>query len=182
MNNIDKNSFLDAKNALLLVRQLSRIDRERESNQWLDALLADEERANGYSSKVPLLNQASFLAMADATIVWLRESYFKDECAKRKLAKRTQSIFDDQTLTIEIGPKAKGIDKENSDELVRRVRNSLGHAKVEIKEHTFLFTDINPRDKDDWAKIEMSWAAVGKLCESVIWAGNDLLYPATSGA
>jgi hypothetical protein len=73
MKGIDEGAFLDAKNALLLVRQLARLDKERESNQWLDRLLSDVEQQNGYSSKVPLLNQAAFLSMAYSTLVWLRD-------------------------------------------------------------------------------------------------------------
>ncbi|MCR9116604.1 MAG: hypothetical protein NXI22_06605 [bacterium] len=181
MSDANKNPFLDAKNALLLMRQLARLDEERGSNNTLDEILTEEERANGYASKVPLLNQAAFLAITYSTLVWLRESYFKDDPARTTLGKRVESIFDDPTLAIKTGPKAREIGKNNPTELVRRVRNSLGHASVEIEKRTFRFTDTNPRDHDDWAEIEMSWRTVGQLCESVIGAGNDLLYPEASG-
>ena len=181
MSDANKNAFLDAKNALLLMRQLARLDEERGSNSRLDEIMAEEERAAGYSLKVPLLNQAAFLAIAYSTLVWLRESYFKDDPARTTLKRRVENIFDDPTLAIKTGPKAIEISKSNPTELVRRVRNSLAHADVEIEERTFRFTDKNPRDSNDWAEIEMSWPAVGQLCESVIGAGNDLLYPESNG-
>lgn len=181
MKDANKNAFLDAKNALFLMRQLARLDEERGANNRLDEILTEEEKANGYTSKVPLLNQAAFLAIAYSTLVWLRESYFKDDPTRVTLGKRVESIFDDPTLAIRTGPKAREISKTNPTELVRRVRNSLGHASVEIGELTFCFTDTNPRDPEDWAEIEMSWPSVGQLCESVIGAGNDLLYPESDG-
>jgi len=180
MNDTENVAFLDAKNVLLLVRKLARLDRERSSNRWLDGILADEEQKSGYKLKVPLLNQAAFLAMAYSALVWLRESYFINERAKKTLSDRVERIFDDSTLVVNTGPKAKKIDKSCPLELVRRVRNSLGHASVEIKERTFLFIDTNPRNSDDWAKIEMSWATVGQLCEFVILTCNDLLYGAAN--
>ncbi len=181
MNNTTKNAFLDAKNMLLLMRQLQRLDEERRSNTRLDELLTEVEKANGYSSKVPLVNQAAFLAMAYSTLVWLRESYFKCADVQATLEKRVAWIFDEPTLTVKLGKDAKVIDKDHPTELVRRVRNALGHASVEIKDQTFRFSDKNPSNKNDWACIEMSWETLGKLCEGVIFAGNDLLYPAESG-
>jgi len=182
MSAANMNAFLDAKNGLLLMRQLARLDEERGSNKRLDEIMTDEEKANGYTSKVPLLNQAAFLAFAYVTLVWLRESYFKDGPAKTTLGKRVESIFDDPTLKIKTGRDAGEISKGNPTELVRRVRNSLGHASVEIGERTFRFTDTNPNHTQrDWAEIEMSWPTVRQLCKSVIGAGNDLLFLKSNG-
>jgi hypothetical protein len=176
MTQPDKRAFLDAKNTLLLVRQLARLDHERLSNERLHAILTEEEKKNGYSRQVPLLNQAAFLALAYSAFVWLRESYFKDDSAKEKIANHVAWIFDDPSLKIVTGPKSQSIDKANPQRLVRRVRNSLGHASVEIDDDAFVFTDTDPRCDKNWVTIRMSWAALGKLSESIIFAGNDLLY------
>jgi hypothetical protein len=174
----DKGAFQDARNALLLARQLARLNHERKTNKWLDGVLTEVELENGYHSPVPLVNQATFLAMCYATLVSLRESYFKDASATALLVKRVSTVFDDPTLRITTGPSSTPINRANAVQLIRRVRNSLGHGSFEISNTTFIFRDDNPRDADDWAEIEMQWATLGKLSESIIYAGNDLLYPA----
>ncbi len=177
MTQIDKNAFLDAKNSLLMARILARLDNERLGNKWLDEIVSEVEKANGYERKVPLVNQAVFLAMAYSTLVWLRESYFNENPqVKSVLRKRVEPLFSRHEIKIDKGEKAKDIGEKSPIEFVRRVRNALGHANVKIEENDFIFMDVNPREKKDSVEIKMSWHALGELTEMVIAAGNDVLY------
>jgi len=177
MNQVDKNAFLDAKNGLLMARVLARLENERSGNKWLDNIISDVEKANGYEEKVPLVNQAVFLAMAYSTLIWLRESYFKDKPqAKKALENRVKPLFRNHKIEIEKGKDAKEVGEESIIEFIRRVRNALGHANVSVIENSFIFEDINPRIQEDYVKITMSWHALGELTKMVIAAGNDILY------
>jgi hypothetical protein len=177
MNRVNKNAFLDAKNGLLMARVLARLESERSGNKWLDDIISDVEKANGYERKVPLVNQAVFLAIAYSTLIWLRESYFKENPqAKKALEKRVKPLFTKYRIKIDKGKDAKEVGEESIIEFIRRVRNALGHANVSVTENSFIFKDINPHKKEDCVKITMSWHALGELTEMVIAAGNDILF------
>ncbi|MDC9726606.1 MAG: HEPN family nuclease [Candidatus Thioglobus sp.] len=173
---MNKNAFLDAKNSLLMVRILARLDIERPGNEWLDKVISEVENANGYQKKVPLVNQTVFLSMAYSTLVWLRESYFKNKKAKKALSNRVMPLFSNHKIKIDKGEKAKEIGEKAPIEFIRRIRNSLGHANVSIEDNYFIFYDVNPKEKTDSVKIKMSWHALGELTEMVIAAGNDVLF------
>lgn len=177
MNQINRNAFLDAKNSLLMARLLARLNDERPNNKWLDEIISEVEKENGYEKKVPLVNQAVFLAMAYSTLVWLRESYFiNNPQAKSILEKKVKPLFSKHKIKISKGKKTKDIGENSPIEFVRRVRNALGHANIEIEENYFIFRDVNLREKEDCVEIKMSWHALGELTEMVIAAGNDVLY------
>lgn len=180
MQDFDRNAFQDTRNALLLVRILSRLQNERGSCKWLDNILRDEEKKSGYSKPVPLVNQAAFLFMLYATALWLRETYFSNKSAINILRQHVQPFLD-KGLKIEYGAAAVKFTNENAENFARRIRNALGHASITVNEKFFIFKDVNPRNKNDWVEIEMPWCIVGQYTESLIVAGNHLLYPQSTG-
>jgi hypothetical protein len=176
MQDTDKAAFQDSRNALLSARIQARLQIERGRNKWLDGVLQEEERNNGYSKPVPLVNQATFLAMLYATALWLRETYFSRESGVSVLRKHILPFVGNSDIKVTYGPKATQFTKEKSEQFARRVRNALGHASITVGENSFKFKDVNPRNQDDWVEIEMPWFAVGKYTDSLISAGNELLY------
>lgn len=176
MQDLDKAAFQDSRNALLSARIQARLQVERERNEWLDGILQEEERVNGYSKPVPLVNQATFLAMLYATALWLREAYFSKEPAVAVLRKHIQPFVANCAIKVTYGPQATRFTPEKSEQLARRIRNALGHASIVVGENSFTFRDVNSRFPDDWVEIEMPWITVGEYTESLIAAGNELLY------
>ena len=181
MVQISKTAFSDAKNFLLMARVLARLESERANNEWLDSVLSEVENENGYKEKVPLVNQCVFLSMAYSTLLWLRESYFKqDSSAKKVLEEKVKPLFLKYSIDIQKGKEAKELGDSSPIEFIRRMRNALGHANVAIEEGAFRFEDANPRDKDDYVIITMSWHALGELTEMIFSAGNEILYEKTA--
>ncbi|GAB1235463.1 hypothetical protein [Ferrigenium sp. UT5] len=176
MQAIDKAAFQDSRNALLSAKIQARLQDERRENKWLDGVLRDVERNNGFSGPVPLVNQATFLAMLYSTALWLRESYFKDQDAVVILRKHINSFVGNSDIKVAYGSSATHFSKNNPEQFARRLRNALGHASVAVNNDTFVFKDTNTRSKDDWVSIEMPWSVVGEYTMALIAAGNELLY------
>ena len=176
MQDLDKAAFQDSRNALLSARIQARLQIERGKNQWLDGVLQEVEENNGYSKPVPLVNQATFLAMLYATALWLRETYFSEEPAVAILRIHIRPFVGSSDIKVTYGPNATQFTQERSEQFARRIRNALGHASITVGENSFIFKDVNPRNQDDWVEVEMPWFIVGKYTESLIAAGNVLLY------
>jgi hypothetical protein len=176
MKDLDKAAFQDSRNALLSARIQARLQFERRNNAWLDSVLQEEEKINGYSKPVPLVNQATFLAMLYATALWLRETYFSEEPAVAILRHHIRPFVGNCDINVTYGPNATQFTQEKSEQFARRIRNALGHASITVSENSFTFKDVNPRNQEDWVEVEMPWSTVGEYTESLIAAGNALLY------
>lgn len=176
MQDLDKAAFQDSRNALLSARIQARLQIERGRNEWLDSVLQEVEKINGYSKPVPLVNQSTFLAMLYATALWLRETYFSAEPAVAILRNHIRPFVINCDIKVKYGPNATQFTQEKSEQFARRIRNALGHASIAVDENSFTFRDVNPRNQDDWVEIEMPWFTVGEYTESLIAAGNELLY------
>jgi len=176
MQQIDGAAFQDSRNALLSARIQARLQDERKDNEWLDGLLRDVEKKNGYTGPVPLVNQATFLAMLYSTALWLREAYFKDVNAVSILRKHIKSFVGNGDIGVVYGSSAKNFSGDNPEEFARRLRNAVAHASISINVDNFVFKDTNPRNSNDWVSITMPWSVVGEYMEALIAAGNELLY------
>lgn len=173
----ERAAFQDSRNTLLSARIQARLQNERKDNEWLNSVLQEEERKSGYSKPVPMVNQSTFLSMLYATALWLREKYFLEDSSVRILRKHIQPFVENKSIKFKYGPKATEFTKNRPEQFARRIRNALGHASVTVSEKSFTFKDINLRDENDWVEIEMPWPIVGAYTESLITAGNELLYP-----
>lgn len=173
----EKNVFQDTRNMLLMVRVLSRLENERKNNNSLDQLLCKVEEENGYSNRVPLINQSTFLAMLYSTALWLRESLFNDPNAVEILRKHVKPFITRSDIKITYGADAVHFTEGKSEQFSRRIRNAVAHASVEITGSEFVFRDRNTRKNDDWVQISMSWDTTGEYTSALITAGNELLYP-----
>lgn len=181
MKDIDKAAFQDSKNALLSARIQARLQDERRGNIWLDSVLREVEMSNGYSGPVPLVNQATFLAMLYSTALWLRDSYFTDKYALDILRKHIKPFIGNCKIGVAYGLSAKHFSENNSEQFARRLRNALGHASLTINNDKFIFKDTNPKDEKDWVRIEMPWSVVGEYTMALVAAGNELLYAVPIG-
>lgn len=177
MQELDKAAFQDSRNALLSARIQARLQSEREGNEWLDGVLRDEEERSGYSKPVPLVNQATFLAMLYATALWLRETYFSEPRAVAILQSHIRPFVGNSNVEVTYGSNATEFTQEKAEQFARRIRNAVAHASIEINDDTFVFKDTNPRDPDDCVAVEMPWSVVGEYTMALIAAGNKLLYP-----
>jgi hypothetical protein len=177
MNSLATSAFQDARNALLSAQIQARLQAERGNSPWLDSILREEEQRSGYARPVPLVNQATFLAMLYSTALWLRETYFKDEQAKTILRKHVAPFVGNQKVAVVYGPKAAPFSAANAERFARRVRNALGHASLTIAEDLFIFKDVNSQNLEDWVEISMTWQTTGEYTIALISAGNELLYP-----
>lgn len=182
MQDLDKAAFQDSRNALLSARIQARLQLERGRNEWLDGVLREEESSSGYSNPVPLVNQATFLAMLYATALWLRETYFSEFPAMAILQNHIRPFVGNREIMVTYGPKAAQFTQEKPEQFARRIRNAIGHASIVVGENSFTFKDVNPRNQEDWVEIEMPWSIVGKYTETLIFAGNELLYAQPSVA
>jgi hypothetical protein len=172
MAQVDRRAFADTRNSLFLIRLLDTLERRREGWPDLDALIHDEERRNGISGRVPLVNQASFLQFAYMTLVRIRAAYFEDRKAEELLELRVGSFVNQVSFGGDRNTKRTGV------ALVKLLRNALAHSRVEVGEDVFVFTDIDDRSrKPTTVTMTMSWPVLGQICQAVFQAGNDLLYP-----
>lgn len=176
MQHNDRAAFQDSRNALLSAQIQARLQDERGKSEWLDGVLQDVEKNNGYSGPVPLVNQATFLAMLYSTALWLRETYFTDQHAVEILRKHIKSFVGNNDIKFAYGSSATHFSKANSEQFARRLRNALGHASLSVNHDTFVFKDTNPRNSNDWVSIKMPWSVVGEYTMALIAAGNELLY------
>lgn len=175
MTQTNNEAFQDAKNTLLMARVLSRLENERSSNEWLDKIISEVEKENGYKTKVPLVNQSVYLTVAYSTLLSLRESYFSEKSeAEKILEERVKPLFSRHEINIERGPSAGEIGENAPATFVRRVRNALAHGRVSIEEQSFTFKDEYPKGSENWVEITMSWHALGELTDMVFAAGNDV--------
>jgi hypothetical protein len=176
MQHINRAAFQHSRNALLSAQIQARLQEERIDNEWLDNVLRDVENNNGYSAPVPLVNQATFLAMLYSTALLLRETYFTDKHAVNILRKHIKSFVGNSDIKVTYGSSAIHFSEANSELFARRLRNALGHASLEVNHDTFVFKDATPKNSNDWVSIEMLWRVVGEYTMALIAAGNELLY------
>jgi hypothetical protein len=172
MGQVDRGAFADTRDALFLIRLLDLLERRRHDWPDLDALIHDEERRNGFSSRVPLVNQASFLQFAYMTLVRIRAAYFEDRKAQELLEFRVGGFVNQVSFGGDRNTNPTGV------ALVKWLRNALAHSRVEVEEDVFVFTDTDDRSKKPTTvTMTMSWPVLGQICVAVVEAGNDLLYP-----
>lgn len=172
MDEIDRGAFADTRDALFLIRLLNSLEQHRRHIPELEALINEEERRNGFSSSVPLVNQASFLQFAYMTLVRTREAYFEGRKAEELLELKVGHFVNQ----VSFGGDR---DKERTGAaLVKWMRNALAHSRVEVDDHVFVFTDRDDRSKrPTTVTMTMPWPVLGQICEAVVSAGNALLYP-----
>jgi hypothetical protein len=172
MDQIDRGAFADTRDALFFIELLSVLERRRRDSADLEALIKGVELNNGFSTSVPLVNQASFLQFAYMTLVRTRAAYFEDSKAAELLDRRVGGLVDQVTFGGDRNKQRTGV------ALVKWLRNALAHSRVEVTEDTFVFTDTDDRSKKPTTvTMTMPWPVLGQICEAVVWAGNDLLYP-----
>jgi hypothetical protein len=175
-----KDKFLDAKNALFMIRLLNRLEQERNTNTIVDTIISDVERANGYKDRCPLINQTTFLAFAYTSLVYLKEDFFRPKTkAAQAISPRMKEFLRNINPSIERGKQASPIGPDHPIEFLRRTRNALAHSRVEIAADVFVLHDkSHQRNKgDDWVQISLSWADLGRLMEEVVFAVSDYLTP-----
>jgi hypothetical protein len=172
MDQIDRAAFADTRDALFLIRLLNTLEQRRRDSPDLEALINDVERRNGFSSSVPLVNQASFLQFAYMTLVRTRAAYFEDSKAEELLELRVRGLVNQVSFSGDRNKERTGV------ALVKWLRNALAHSRVEVGDSVFIFTDTDSRSKKPTTvTMTMPWPVLGQICEAVVLAGNDLLYP-----
>ncbi len=172
MDQVDRGAFADTRDALFLIRLLNTLEHRRDDFPDLEALIHGEERHNGFSSRVPLVNQASFLQFAYMTLVRIRAAYFEDRKTEELLELRVGGFVNQVSFGGDRNTKRTGVT------LVKWLRNALAHSRVEVGEDVFVFTDVDDMSKKPTTvTMTMSWPVLGQICEAVVQAGNDLLYP-----
>lgn len=167
--------FQHARDALFFARLIAEIDRSRESRGEVGALVSAVERANGYNSPVPLVNQTLLLQMAYMTLVYPKEGDIGMIVGKWKPGldwKRVNVIADTN------GRFAKS---EAWEQLLRTVRNSLAHSSIEVEDKRFVFTDSW---KGESVKVAFGWDFLGELTIEFFLAANEALFdvPRDGGA
>lgn len=117
-----------------------------------------------FHTEDPLLHQGTFLGFAYITLVLLWEQVKKDD------EKRTLVIgdidFNFSAIRKNSGPRKF----ESKNDYLRVLRNGLSHARVEIKDQIFVFTDIDRRIEKEDTRIEISWVNLAKLSEATMWS------------
>jgi hypothetical protein len=172
MDQIDRAAFADTRDALFLIRLLSTLEQRRRDNPELEALINEVEQLNGFSSSVPLVNQAAFLQFAYMTLVRTRAAYFEGRKAEELLELKVRGFVQQVTFG---GNRNK---ERTGATLVKWMRNALAHSRVEVNDRFFVFTDRDDRSKNPTTvTMTMPWAVLGQICEAVVSAGNALLYP-----
>ena len=167
-------TFQDARLALYLVRLLSILEQSRPTTPGLDELIREEQRRNTLSDG-RLVSQVVFLQFAYMTLVRLNERYFKDnaKCLDQRLGPYVPKVI--------ILEQHNRTSQPSATELARWLRNAFSHDHVQWREEKFWLRDENKRPKDSdkwsWVEFEIDWPVLGQICEAVVFAGNDLLYP-----
>lgn len=172
MDQIDRAAFADTRDALFFIRLLNTLEQRRRDSPELEALIRDEERRNGFSGSVPLVNQASFLQFAYMTLVRTRAAYFEGRKAEELLEVKVGHFVNQVSFGGDRNKERTGV------ALVKWMRNALAHSRVEVDDRVFVFTDRDDRGKNPTTvTMTMPWPVLGQICEAVVSAGNALLYP-----
>lgn len=177
--------YQDVRRALFSVQVLNEVQASRASVPEVDRVIADLERRAGFTSSVPLINQAAFLQMAYMTFVYPRENILGQilnppSGSKPKGGGRGWVPADgswapdlawDETVTVHGEGRVKAGDWVA---LLWTIRNALVHSDVVVEDNRFIFTD---QDKGRLlARVSLSWEALGALCMSFFKRGDAVLY------
>src|SRR5262249_4464069 len=111
---------------------------------------------------------------AYVSLVWLRES------VRAHLPRKTQDAAEralvERLSSVPI-PKGKGPRTVDSwPAVVRLVRNAISHARVDVDETHFTFTDHDEHKEPGPTSVRLTWAELGQLSEAYLWAVQDSLY------
>ena len=125
-------------------------------------------KQNGMNEAPSLLHQGAFLQFAYTCLVWLWESA-KMEKFDKELIKIFPEVAERLHFELPSEDKIKGERPiKNWEEVIRLVRNALGHGRVEVTETEFVFSDQNKYGKEKApTTLKLSWEEVSKLSETV---------------
>ena len=168
------NAFHIAKLSLFNMRLLHDIETASTGHSDIGALKKRRCRLDSVSEPVSLLHQSAYLGHAYVCLVWLRETVKKDTAAEAQYIETLPKRFDFSLVDKVSGPRDISAPKEK----LRLIRNAISHAGVTFEDDRFLFSDRDPRKKDETETVaSLSWSGVGMLADASLFTVNDLIYP-----
>ncbi len=167
-----------AKLALFQFRVLARLQAAIGSNEALDNLIECEAHRNNMSERPSLINQSSFLQFAYITLVWLWEAAGTE--GQDGLLEEFERIAIRKNLKLPGRGQVHG-DRQvgNWRAIIRLLRNAISHGKVVVSASLFRFEDINPGSEKSPTSLELSWADLAQISETMLFAMTPVVYPQT---
>ena len=174
-----KDRYHFAKLALFNIRLLNRFQHESEESVVLK-IIEDEAQKNDMEKTPSLLHQATFLQFSYICLVWLWESA-KNAKLHRDLLTEFPNVATMLHLEFPKRTQFSGERKiEDWAEVIRLIRNALGHGRVKVGDTSFIFSDqntyIKPPEKMP-TTLTISWEQLAKISESMIHSLTPSLWP-----
>lgn len=176
-----KDYFHVAKLSLFNVRLLAEMEAARAERAGQVSDLVERRIAeDGLRSPVSLMHQSTFLAHAYIVLVWLREYVWKgfDEVTKTRMRESLVRRYDWRGGLSERwarDPKHRDLTKPR--EILEVLRNAIAHARVDIDDGAWRFSNDDPKDPQSDAYIVLTFDQLGAVCDAVFFSYNDILFP-----
>ena len=176
---IAKQRYHVAKLTLFNVRLLHAADLS--DSKDVKRLISSLAEQNAINTPVSLMHQGTFLSTAYVCIVWLWESIKSDTDIKENMLQQLPSVTDRIGIELPSCAKISGPRALDSwSAVLRLVRNSLSHSRVEIGDGLFQLTDQNTHGRHAETvptQLTLTWPELGALSEACIHALTPVLYP-----
>jgi len=168
-----------AKLALFNARLLGRFQSE-EGGSVVRGIIEEEAKRNGMMETPSLVHQATFLQFSYICLVWLWESA---KNAKLEIALLEEFPKVAERLKMDLPDNRQIVgEREVKDwrDVIRLLRNALGHGHVKATDTSFEFSDQNTYGRNPEkapTTLIVSWGQLAQISEAVIHSLTPVLWP-----
>jgi len=167
-----------AKLALFNIRLLERF--QEEGSDVVRDIILEVAKKNEMKETPSLLHQATFLQFSYICLVWLWESA-KSAKLETALLDEFPKVAERNALKLPNRCQISGERKiEDWLDVIRLLRNALGHGRVKATDTTFEFSDQNIHGRcpeKEATTLTVSWEQLVQISEAVIHSLTPVLWP-----